>query len=153
MCAKSNNSSRNTALDRPFDPAVWREAQRIAGQYRIMVKLEDGEYYGCAVEMPFVMADGPTPEACIRETLEALAGAVATLLEKGEKPPAAAADEERSEQVNLRVTPGEKYRMLEEARRQGFRGISDFVRTTTLNAINQQQSRWAPPKKATRRKK
>ena len=153
MCAKpKNTSSEELALDRPFDPAILKRAEEIAARYQIVIEADpEVGYFGHVREMPGVMGDGRTPTACVKMTREGAVVAVAYTLECGEEPPAAAADDERTEQINLRVTSGEKYRMQEAARQQGFRGISDFVRTTTLNAINQQHGRWAAPKKRAKR--
>jgi predicted RNase H-like HicB family nuclease len=153
MCAQRKNSSSSSeelALDRPFDPAILKRAEEIAARYQIVIETDpDVGYFGHVREMPGVMGDGKTPNACVKLTREGAVVAVAYMLECGDEPPVPASSDERSEQVNLRLTPNEKYLMQEAARQQGFRGMSDFVRTTTLNAINQQQGRWAPPKKRT----
>lgn len=98
-----------------------------------MIEREPGlGYLGRSVEMPFVMADGPTIEACVHETLESHTGAVATLLEMGEKPPSPAREGKREEQLNIRLTADERQRLEESARQAGFRSISDYVRTAAL---------------------
>ncbi len=85
--------------------------------------------------MPYVMNDGKTADACVGATLESLTTAVAHLLEIGEKPPAPASDQKRSEQINIRLTVEEKMLLDETARSRGFKGIGDFVRSTTLASI------------------
>ena len=130
MSAKSKSSSK--ALDRPFDAAVLKRAREVAGQYQIILQSEDGDYYGRGLEMPYVMSDGKTPDACVRATREALTVAVATLLEAGSPPPAPASERKRTEQVNVRLTPEEKLLLEEAARSRGFRGLGDFVRSTAL---------------------
>jgi hypothetical protein len=78
------------------------------------------------------MNDGKTPDNCVQATRQALTTAVATLLESGQIPPSPASEHKRSEQINIRVTPEEKLLLEEAARSRGFRGIGDYVRSTTL---------------------
>ena len=82
--------------------------------------------------MPYVMADGATADACVTATREAMAVAVATTLEAGHVPPTPASDGKRTEPVNVRRTPEEKGLLESAARVRGYRGVGDFVRTTTL---------------------
>jgi predicted RNase H-like HicB family nuclease len=131
MSAKSTKSRKE--LKRPFAAETMRRARAIAEAYQIILQFEDGEWYGRGLEMPFVMADGPTPEACVRATREALTVAVATTLEAGDPPPPAASERKRSEQINVRVTPEEKLLLESAARRRGFRGLGDYVRSASLH--------------------
>lgn len=133
MPSKSKNSRK--AIDRPFGPDVLRHASEIAGAYQIIIQFEDGEYFGRGLELPYVMNDGKTPDQCVRATRDSLVTAVAHMLEIGEKPPAPASDQIRSEQINIRLTPEEKLIIDETARSRGFKGIGDFVRSTTLASI------------------
>jgi len=130
MSDKSRNSRK--ALDRPFEVDVLGRARRIAAQYQIILQFEDGEYYGRGLEMPFVMSDGKTPDACVRATREALMVAVATLLEAGKTAPSPASENKRTEQVNIRLTQEEKLVLEHAARSHGFRGIGDYVRSRSL---------------------
>jgi predicted RNase H-like HicB family nuclease len=130
MPAKSRNSQK--ALDRPFDSDVLDRARRVAAQYQIILHFEGGEYFGRGLEMPFVMNDGQTPDACVSATREALAVAVATLLESGKAPPPPASENKRTEQINVRVTQEEKLLLEQAARTHGFRGIGDYVRSRSL---------------------
>lgn len=125
------------AIDRPFEPELLRRAGRIASRYGFLVQPHrDVGYLARGLEMPNVFADGRTVEECIREIREALTVATATLLEMGETPPSpAGGQQERREQINIRLTAEEKLRLEEAARSKGFRGISDFVRTTTLGEL------------------
>src|SRR5438067_2384936 len=131
MSGKLKNS-RKRRPDRPFDPALLDKARRIAARYQIILKEEDGEYYGRALELPNAMEDGATPDECVRKTREILTTAVAVMLEDGESPPPPAADGIRTEQVNVRLTAEEKLRLEESARQAGFRGVSDYVRAVAL---------------------
>jgi predicted RNase H-like HicB family nuclease len=128
----ARQSKQPKAIDRPFESALLKRAVEIASAYQIILQFEDGEYYGRGLEMPLVMNDGKTPDECVRATRESLISAVATLLEKGEQPPAPASEAKRSEQVNVRLTVEEKLLLDEAARRRGFKGLGDFVRTTAL---------------------
>jgi len=118
------------ALGRPFDLKLLTRARSVVSNYQLILRPDpEVTWLGSAVEMPGVFADGPTPDSCVKNVREALAGAVATLLELGESPPEA---EQRTEQMNIRVTRGEKERLSRSARRDGFRGVADFVRTVAL---------------------
>jgi predicted RNase H-like HicB family nuclease len=140
MSGRSTRSSSrkvaksSAALDRPFDSKVLRQAKEIAARYRLILEPDDDiGFVGRALEMPTVFADGRTPNECIRATQEALTAAVATMLEAGDRPPAAASPARRQAQINIRVSAEEKLVLEETARRNGFRGVSDFVRTVALD--------------------
>jgi predicted RNase H-like HicB family nuclease len=91
------------------------------------------EWYGHALAYPEAMGDGKTPEQSIKETREALLAAVATMLEDGQTPPAPARQGVRTEQVNVRLTAEEKAVLESKAKSRGFRGLSDFIRTSALS--------------------
>ena len=123
-------------LDRPFAPAILKRAREIAVKYRLILEPNDDlGFMGTSLEMPLVFGDGKTPDACVRETREALVSAISTMLEMGEVPPSPSTEEQRTEQVNIRLTRREKLLLEEAARSKGFRGLSDFVRTTTLTSV------------------
>jgi predicted RNase H-like HicB family nuclease len=104
MSAKSKTTSgRSKALDRPFDPDVWRRATEIARRYQVVMWFEDGDYYGRGLELPGVMADGKTPDACMEQTREALTVAVATLLEDNEAPPPPQLSQSQPAPVRTRI--------------------------------------------------
>ena len=137
MSGRSSNSARKgrieAALDRPFDPAIWRRAREVASRYRLILEPEaEVGFIGRSLEMPTVFADGKTAAACVRNTREALTAAVATMLESGQPPPAPAVRRRRQQQINVRVSADEKLLLEEAARRNGFRGVSDFVRAAAL---------------------
>lgn len=133
MSAKSKNSSRN--IDRPFDPELLRRARAIAESYQIILQSEDGTYFGRGLELPYVMNEGATPDACVCATRESLSTTVATILERGESPPTPASTAKRTEQVNVRLTVEEKVLLEEAARTRGFRGLGDFVRSASLASV------------------
>ncbi len=130
MSARSKSS--DSAVDRPFDRKVLARARALAERYEIVLAFEDGEWYGHGLEMPTVFGEGRTPDRCVEHTREALTAAIATMLEADESPPAPARRGVRSEQVNVRLTPEEKALLETSARQKGFRGLSDFLRTTAL---------------------
>jgi len=138
--AKSNRAtfvkskSSSAKIDRPFDPALLLRARQIADGYRIIIRQEDDEYYGQALELPGAMNDGKTPDECMENTLEIVTTSIATMLERGEIPPLPSSDERRDEQVNVRLSKLEKLTFEETAKSRGFRGLSDFMRAATLSS-------------------
>jgi predicted RNase H-like HicB family nuclease len=139
--AKSNRStsarsrSRSGKIDRPFDPVLLERARHIAEQYRVIIRREDGEYYGQALELPGAMNDGKTPAQCLENTIDIVTTTIAAILERGEIPPLPASDERRDEQVNVRLSKLEKITFEEAARSRGFRGLSDFMRSATMSSV------------------
>jgi len=136
MSSKSKNKSKKTKrkLDRPFAAEVLREARAHASHYRIVIEPDDEVgYIGRVMEMPSIMADGLSPQDCYDQTSEAAIGAVALLLEQGQCPPAPASSQKRTAQINVRVTEDERMKLEDAAKRLGFRGVSDFVRTSALS--------------------
>ncbi|MCE9555589.1 MAG: hypothetical protein K8T91_19750 [Planctomycetes bacterium] len=109
-------------------------ARQIAEQYQVILGLDAGHWYGRGLELPDVMADGRTADGCARAVREALTGAVAYLLERGDRPPTPARSGNRSQQVNVRLTTEEKLLLEQAARRKGFVGLSDFIRTVAVEA-------------------
>ncbi len=132
---KPKNAVRKAeALDRPFDPKVLAEANRSVAEYQIAVRFdkEENAWVGRCVELPLCIGFGADPTKCVQKTRAVVVTAAATMIENGEEMPASASDEHRTEQINLRLTPAEKYRLEDPARRGGFRGISDYVRSAAL---------------------
>ena len=124
------------AIDRAFDPAILRRAAELADSFKIVLEPDPDEgFVGRVLEAPQWVGLGKTPDACVRETREIAISALATMLERGEAPPTPASQNLRNEQINIRVTQEEKLILEEAARRKGFRGISDFVRSTTLSNL------------------
>ncbi|MGD0898380.1 MAG: hypothetical protein ABR915_11130 [Thermoguttaceae bacterium] len=132
MSVKSKTSAR--AIDRPFPPAVLREAKKIAGRYQVILSCEEGHWYGRGLELPNVFGDGKTVAQCMQNTREALCGAAAYMLEQGQKPPAPAREGTRTQQVNVRLSSVEKAVLESAAKGKGFQGLSDFIRTAALES-------------------
>jgi predicted RNase H-like HicB family nuclease len=121
-------------LDRPFAPDVWRRARQIASRYSLVLEPEPQVgYVGSALELPNVFADGKTPDACVKQTVDAVTGVVARMLELGKAPPVPAKDaEQRDVQLNIRVSAREKMLIEKAAKARGFRGVSDYLRTVAV---------------------
>ena len=67
------------------------------------------------------MGGSETAQTCIDDTREALVLSVATSIERGETPPAAAKGGERTKQVNIRLTAEEKAVLTAAAKSRGYR--------------------------------
>ena len=119
----------------PFDADIQAAAERIVDAYDIVLRREDGEWVGHALEYPEAMGTGNTVQECMEATRECLIAGVGTMLEMGDTPPVAARQNIRSEQVNLRLTPEEKALIESHSRTKGFRGVADYVRTAALAGI------------------
>lgn len=138
LSKKSKGSSAKTAtkrddLKRPFDPRVWKRAIKLVADYRLILEPNrEVGYIGSAIEFPTVLAEGRTADECVKSTRQALAVAAATMIESGRRPPAPARRGTRQCQINVRLTSDERFVLDEAARRMGFQGISDFVRTAAL---------------------
>jgi predicted RNase H-like HicB family nuclease len=120
------------AIDRPFDAATLAKARKIADQYQVILAFQQGHWYGRGLELPSIQGDGKTVGQCVENTREAFCGWVAYLLEEGQSPPTPAREGTRTQQVNVRLTAEEKTLLENAARRKGFVGLSDFVRTAAI---------------------
>ena len=133
MSAKRKDvRAKRRAIDRAVDPAILKRAREIAERYQVVIGHEDNEYFGRGLELPGAMDDGKTPDECVTNTREAMVAMVAYMLEEGRTPPAPASEGARTEQVNVRLTAEEKLAMEQAAQRQGYRGVSDYVRAAAL---------------------
>jgi predicted RNase H-like HicB family nuclease len=131
--SRSGSHKRGKAIDQPFDPAILEQARAIVAQYRIILEpSDDPKYVGHTLELPGAIDGGDTPDQAVANVRQAATTLVAYLLEEGRMPPLPASEAKRSEQVNVRLTPEEKLLLEDNAQREGFRGISDYVRATTL---------------------
>jgi len=110
-------------------------ARRQAAKYRLIIEADDEVgFVGGVTEMPGVMADGRSREACLVDLTFALETTLAHMIESGEKLPSPVSQRERREQINIRLTAEEKENLVEECARRGFKGLSDFVRNVALEA-------------------
>lgn len=119
--------------DGPFAAPIAKRARELSQQYTILVEVnEEGGYTARAVEMPTAFANDPSEARALKKIRDVLEMLVATLLEQEIEPPVPAS-EKRSEQLNVRLTSSERIRIESAAKRQGFRGVSDFVRAAALD--------------------
>ena len=125
------SKSRSGKLDRPFDNAVWDHARRVTRQYRIILEREPHGFLARSLEMPMVMVHGSTANQCEKKVRDALCVAAATMIEQGHTPPLSV--RKREAQVNVRLTVEEKLVLEETAKREGFKGLSDFIRHLALS--------------------
>lgn len=140
MSRNSKNSSKSgaksKALKKPFKESIVRKARKIVADYRIILERNERlGFIGSSVEIPTVFTDAQTPEKCYKAVQDALMVAVATMIECGQRPPQPASMGLRTEQVNVRLTAEEKLLFANAAMNLGFKGVSDFIRSTALNSV------------------
>lgn len=89
MASTTNGPKAHDTPAAVFGEERWSAAMRTADEYTVIVKPRpDGGYMGTSFEIPTVFARGCTRNECNSSTTQALAIAVATILEAGGKPPA-----------------------------------------------------------------
>ena len=132
MSARSKESAK--AIDRPFPAEVAKRAEKIAERYQVILSCEEGHWYGRGLEMPNVFGDGKTVNECMKDTREALCGAVALMVEQGQRAPAPSRMGRRTAQVNVRLTAEEKALLESTAQRKGYSGLSDFIRAAAIES-------------------
>jgi predicted RNase H-like HicB family nuclease len=116
---------------------VSTKARKIASGYTLMIKADPSlGHVGWAIELPTVMADGATPEDCLRRVVFSIELAVDEMLKNGDEPPGLKGRERRAEQVNVRLTHTEKQILSKLSAREGFRGVGDFIRVAVLKGVN-----------------
>lgn len=136
---KSKGSSKRRAnrqaVDRPFASEILERARSIARQYQVIVQWDEDEqlYLGRGVELPHAFEDGATPGQCVEKTREMFVSVVASMLEKGQVPPAPASEGKRTEQVNVRLSVDEKLTLEAVARSRGFAGLADYLRAAAIS--------------------
>ena len=125
-------ATKTTVKSGPFEKSILAAAERLIDAYDIVMRREEGEWVGHALEYPEAIGVGKTVQRCMEETRKSLLAGVASMLEDGQAPPVPARQNVRSEQVNLRLTPEEKAVLEPRSRTKGFRGIADYVRAAAL---------------------
>ena len=131
-----NISKSKTKLDRPFKKTVWQQAQNAVEDYQIVIQRGgDLGYIGTSIEMPTVLAEGKTPDKCLKATQEALIITASTMIECGKMPLQGSILAKRNIQVNVRLTPKEKLLLKSASSSRGFNGLSDFIRTSVFEHI------------------
>jgi predicted RNase H-like HicB family nuclease len=120
-----------------FSREVAARAREHASLYTVVVTIDPrGHYLAKALEIPTAFATGISQETAVANLRDSLHVLVASMIEDGEAPPAPANLSARDEQINIRLTSLERLRLESAARTQGFRGLSDFVRISALNAAS-----------------
>jgi predicted RNase H-like HicB family nuclease len=137
MSTSAKSVRHSKPIDRPFEPKILKRAQEMSSRYQVVLQFEDGEYFGRCLEMPLIMGDGKTADACVENVRQALAATLAYMLEEGQTPPSPAAEQTRNQQVNIRLTGAEREILEQTAHRKGFRGISDYMRHAALVAYSE----------------
>jgi len=125
--------AEHAGLSKPFDRSTQTKARALAAQYRLVIERDGDDFIGSSIEMPLVMGGGDSIESCAADTIKALTSAIATIIERGETPPAPAREGKRDVQLNVRLTADERSRLDAASSREGFRSISDFVRAAALD--------------------
>jgi predicted RNase H-like HicB family nuclease len=132
--SKTQGKSKN--LGKPFSKLTLKRSQKIAKTYHLVLEEHDRlGFTASCVELPTVFADGKSANECVRTIQKALTYAIATMIELGNTPPKPFSDEKRDAQVNIRLTYEEKVLLSGVSKNRGFRGLSDFVRTSVLDYI------------------
>lgn len=116
-----------------IDESAWRKAETLAVKYHLVLMQEAEGYVARVSEFPGVIVRGGDPNACERNARQAISIAVATMLMSGDPPPLPAG--ERRSQVNVRLTAEERVLLETTARQEGFRGLSDYIRSRVLGLI------------------
>jgi predicted RNase H-like HicB family nuclease len=83
MSTRAKSSKRSKAIDRPFAPQILKRAKETATRYRIVVGMEDEEFFGRCLELPLVMGHGRTADKCVKNVRKALVATIAYMFEEG----------------------------------------------------------------------
>ncbi len=128
---KSKSSSSKTATT-DVTAEHEKQAEALADRYAILLERhDDGLYYGRGVEYPYLLGHGKTPAAAFKMAREGLVAAIAVAIADGATPASPMSDK-RDQQINVRVSGMEKLRIENVAKREGFRGIADYLRFAAL---------------------
>ena len=124
-------------LARPFPPGVEAEARRIVSRYRMFVRwvAEEGCYFAGCEEYGYLCGDGETRADAIEMASDGMVGVVGYELENGETPAVPLADEPqagRAVHVDVELSTAEQSDFEQLARREGFRGVGDYLRHAAL---------------------
>ena len=125
------NKLANAVNDLPFAPAVLAKARKAVDDYRFAFWREDGRFVAQCVELD-TLGVGATSDAALTDARELAVTAAAVLVESAKRLPLPASSQQRTVQVNIRLSPAEKQAIEDAAKSGGFRGISDFLRIRGL---------------------
>lgn len=133
--AKKQKTTEVSVPHGPFDDEVWSKAVRFGEQYKIVLEMtEKDKVLARCLEIPTAFAIASTPSAAVKKLREVVTVIVATMLEMGKRAPAPSAEGKREAQVNVRLSSEERLLLEEAARKQGFKGLSDYFRSAALRA-------------------
>ena len=125
------NKLANAVNKRPFAAADLKKARQAVEEYRFAFWREEGRFVAQCVELD-TMGVGATADAAVVEARRLAITSAAFLVETGKRLPLPASSQERSVQVNIRLSPAEKRAIEDAAQAGGFRGVSDFLRIRGL---------------------
>lgn len=108
-------------------------AAAIARHYQFVFRESDDGWVGRAVEMPGVVMQHEAMDACAQRLRAGVQRAIVHMLQRGEVPPVSG---KRTVQVNVRFTAEEKLGMEASAYREGFSGVSEFIRHKVLKSMS-----------------
>lgn len=134
MATRSKRAGETEVIpDGPMDPSHRQRARRIIADFSIILEpQDDGTFVGRSIELPYCLGHGKTASDCFESTRRVLEATVATMLEAGHRPPTAAREKMRTEQVNIRLTQEEKLILEQAAQVKGFQNLSSFLRSVAL---------------------
>lgn len=130
----AKRKQQKSPIDRPFAGDVEARAAELVRQYAIVSRYneQDGEWHAHAMEYPEAIGVGESEVDAIDAARQSAEIGVCVMLEEGQRPPAPAREQIRTQQINVRVTPEEKAFLETRSREKGFRGLSDFVRAKAM---------------------
>jgi predicted RNase H-like HicB family nuclease len=134
---KNSSTDQNTKRKRNADVSgVIAADQALAASYTLVLEpLTNGSYRGRSLELPTVLGFGADVSKCAKDVQESLALAIAAMREAGQAPPPPATEGKRDDQVNIKLTRHERAFINEAARREGFRSVSDFMRSVAVRQL------------------
>jgi predicted RNase H-like HicB family nuclease len=128
------NAATPVDLWKELDAATLHRAEEIANRYTVLLEPHERRgFMARCLEFPTVWALARTESACVKKIRHAPTGGVAFMLHSGEAPPLPASEARRDQQVNIRLTAEERELLENFAKRRGYRGIPDFMRTAALS--------------------
>ena len=129
-------SRKSATSNPPFEPKLWKEAERLARKYQVLTWYDEEEqaYFGQCLELPGCMSHGATPAERDAMVLESMTLSLADSLQHGEPVPAPLSQRSRNTQINIRLSQREKLILEHAARASGYHGVSDYVRAKALSA-------------------
>ncbi|MFN0010460.1 MAG: type II toxin-antitoxin system HicB family antitoxin [Phycisphaerales bacterium] len=132
----SRHAQPPSKIDAPFAGPVLKRARALAEHYSVVVSSVPGGGGGWlakCVELPSAFATAPTSDEAVKAVRRPLTTLLATMLELGRPLPSPMTAGKRDAQVNVKLTPEERLVVEGAAKKQGFKGLSDFFRFAALH--------------------